>query len=83
MEHERKDRVVDHDVLIIEKVQRNGLNQRKITILIKFLSLIHIIMSIKAAKIIYRVTTIALALFILPGLFYMNSEMAVAGMKHV
>lgn len=40
-------------------------------------------MSIKAAKIIYRVTTIALALFILPGLFFMNSEMAVEGMKHV
>ncbi len=40
-------------------------------------------MSIKTTKIIYRIATIALALFILPGLFFMNSEMAVEGMKHV
>lgn len=52
-------------------------------LLLHFLPLIHILMSLKVTKIIYRVTTIALALFILPGLFYMNSEMAVAGMKHV
>lgn len=40
-------------------------------------------MSLKTIKIIYRVATIALALFILPGLYFMNSEMAVEGMKHV
>lgn len=40
-------------------------------------------MSLKTAKILYRVATIALALFILPGLFFMNSEMAIEGMKHV
>ncbi len=40
-------------------------------------------MSVKTAKILYRITTIALALFILPGLFFMNSDMAVEGMKHV
>ena len=40
-------------------------------------------MSLKTTKIIYRIATIALALFILPGLFYMNSEMAIEGMKHV
>lgn len=52
-------------------------------LLLHFLPLIHITMSLKVTKIIYRVTTIALALFILPGLFFMNSEMAVEGMKHV
>jgi hypothetical protein len=40
-------------------------------------------MSLKTAKILYRVATIALSLFILPGLFFMNSEMAIEGMKHV
>lgn len=40
-------------------------------------------MSLKTAKILYRIATIALALFILPGLFFMNSEMAMEGMKHV
>ncbi|AKH32434.1 hypothetical protein XF24_00069 [candidate division SR1 bacterium Aalborg_AAW-1] len=40
-------------------------------------------MSLKTTKIIYRVATIALAVFILPGLFFMNSEMAIEGMKHV
>jgi len=40
-------------------------------------------MSLKTAKILYRVATLALALFILPGLFFMNSEMAMEGMKHV
>jgi hypothetical protein len=39
--------------------------------------------SLKTVKTIYRVTTIALALFILPGLFFMNGEMAKAGMAHV
>lgn len=37
----------------------------------------------KQIKIIYRTTTIALTLFILPGLFFMNGEMAKAGMAHV
>ena len=37
----------------------------------------------KTAKILYWVATILLALFILPGLFFMNSEMAQEGMKHV
>jgi len=40
-------------------------------------------MSIKTTKIIYRIATGALALFILPGLFFMNSEMAIEGLKHV
>lgn len=40
-------------------------------------------MSLKTTQIIYRVATLALALFILPGLFFMNSEMAVEGLKHV
>ena len=39
--------------------------------------------SLKTVKIIYRVTTIALALFILPGLFFMNSDAARQGMEHV
>jgi hypothetical protein len=37
----------------------------------------------KTAKIMYWVSTIALALFILPGLFFMNSEMAKQGLAHV
>ena len=40
-------------------------------------------MSSKTTKIIYRIATLALAVFILPGLFFMNSEMAIEGMKHV
>ena len=40
-------------------------------------------MSPKTTKIIYRIATLALAVFILPGLFFMNSEMAIEGMKHV
>ncbi|HNG97692.1 MAG TPA: DoxX family protein, partial [Candidatus Absconditabacterales bacterium] len=32
---------------------------------------------------LYRIPTILLAGFILPGLFFMNSEMAIEGMKHV
>ena len=41
------------------------------------------LMSLKTTKIIYRIATIALALFILPGLFFINSKMAVKGMRHV
>jgi DoxX-like family len=37
----------------------------------------------KQAHIIFRITTIALALFILPWLFFMNSDMAKEGMAHV
>lgn len=40
-------------------------------------------MSLTVTKIIYRVTTLALAAFILPGLFFMNSELAIQGMTHV
>lgn len=40
-------------------------------------------LSPKAARIIFWISTVALALFILPGLFFMNSEMAVEGMAHV
>lgn len=39
--------------------------------------------SVKGAKIGYWISTIAIALFTLPGLFFMNSELAVEGMKHV
>lgn len=38
---------------------------------------------IKGAKIAYWITTILLALFILPGLFFMNSELAREGTAHV
>ena len=41
------------------------------------------IMTLKTTKIIYRVATLALAAFILPGLFFMNSELAIEGLKHV
>lgn len=41
------------------------------------------IMSTKTAKIVFWVSTIILALFILPGLFYMNSELAKEGTAHV
>jgi hypothetical protein len=37
----------------------------------------------KTTKILYRVSTILLALFILPGFFYLNSEMAKQGMLHI
>lgn len=37
-------------------------------------------MNTKTAKILYRVATILLAAFILPGLFFMDSEMAKEGM---
>lgn len=40
-------------------------------------------MSLKITKIIYRITTILIAAFHIPGLFFMNSEMAIEGMKHV
>lgn len=40
-------------------------------------------MSLKTTKIIYRVCTIVLALFILPGLFFMDSEMAKEGLAAV
>lgn len=37
----------------------------------------------KWAKIVFWISTIALALFILPGIFFMNSEMAKQWMAHV
>ena len=37
----------------------------------------------KKTKIIYWVTTGLLALFILPGIFFMKSEMALEGTKHL
>lgn len=37
----------------------------------------------KKTKIIYWVSTGLLALFILPGIFFMNSEMALEGTKHL
>lgn len=40
-------------------------------------------MSLKTSKIIYRITTILIAGFHVPGIFFMNSEMAIEGMKHV
>jgi hypothetical protein len=40
-------------------------------------------MSTKTAKIVFWVSTIILALFILPGLFYMNSELAQEGTAHL
>jgi hypothetical protein len=39
--------------------------------------------STKGAKIAFWISTVALALFILPGLFFMNSDMANEGMAHV
>jgi hypothetical protein len=40
-------------------------------------------MSTKTTKIIYWIATILIAAFTLPGLFFMNSEMAVEGIKNV
>lgn len=40
-------------------------------------------MSSKTIKILYWIPTILLALFILPGLYFMNSEMAIQGLTHV
>lgn len=37
----------------------------------------------KTTKIIYWVATVLLALFVLPGVFYLNSEMAKEGMLHI
>lgn len=37
----------------------------------------------KKDKIIYWVSTIALALFILPGILYINSAMAIEGVRHL
>ncbi|MBB6501996.1 hypothetical protein [Pedobacter cryoconitis] len=40
-------------------------------------------MKIKSIKIIYWITTVLLALFILPGIFFMNSPMALEGTRHL
>lgn len=40
-------------------------------------------MSVKTTKIIYWITTGLLALFILPGIFFLNSEFAIEGTKHL
>jgi hypothetical protein len=40
-------------------------------------------MSLKTTKILYRITTLLIAWFHIPGLFFMHSEMAIEGMKHV
>lgn len=50
---------------------------------LSFLSYSIMKISQKTSRILYRVTTLALAGFILPGLFFMNSDMAVEGMVHV
>ncbi len=39
--------------------------------------------SIKSTKIIYWITTGLLGLFILPGIFFLNSPAATEGMKHL
>jgi hypothetical protein len=39
--------------------------------------------SLKTEKIIYWITTGLLALFILPGIFFLNSPMAIEGTKHL
>jgi hypothetical protein len=57
--------------------------EEKCMVLVCFYFFIIHLMSSKTITIAYRVATILLALFILPGLFFMNSEMAVEGMKHV
>lgn len=41
------------------------------------------IMSSKTIRIVYRIATALIALFHIPGIFFMNSEMAIEGMKHV
>lgn len=38
---------------------------------------------LKTTKIIYWVSTVALALFILPGIFFINTPMAIEGIRHV
>jgi len=40
-------------------------------------------MTQKTAKILFWITTGLLALFILPGAFFMNSEMAIEGTRHL
>lgn len=37
----------------------------------------------KSDKIIYRIFTVAIALFILPGIFFMNTPAAIEGPKHL
>jgi hypothetical protein len=37
----------------------------------------------KAVKITYWITTILLALFILPGIFFINSKLAIEGSRHL
>lgn len=37
----------------------------------------------KTAKVLYRITTILLALFFVPGVFYLDSELAKEGMANV
>lgn len=39
--------------------------------------------SLKTEKIIYWITTGLLALFVLPGIFFLNSPMAIEGTKHL
>ena len=48
-----------------------------------FYILLFMLTLMKAQKILYWISTVLLALFILPGLFFMNSEMAQEWMKHV
>lgn len=40
-------------------------------------------MNTKTTKIIYWVSTLTLGLFILPGIFFLNSEMAIEGTRHL
>lgn len=40
-------------------------------------------MNLKTTKIIYWTSTLALGLFILPGIFFFNSEMALEGTRHL
>src|ERR1700733_7745355 len=40
-------------------------------------------MTLKTTKIVYWITTGLLALFILPGIFFLNKEFAIEGTKHL
>lgn len=40
-------------------------------------------MSSKTTKVLYWLSTALIALFHIPGIFFMHSEMAIEGMKHV
>lgn len=40
-------------------------------------------MNIKSIKIIYWISTVLLALFILPGIFFLNAPMALEGTRHL